>query len=42
MARVRRFWSVKLALSELSNPKQISCQVVSFDLVLDSNFPRHV
>jgi hypothetical protein len=40
MVGVERYCVVKLALSELSRPRQKSCQVMSNDLGLGSNFSR--
>jgi hypothetical protein len=40
MVGVERYCGVKLALSELSSPRQKPCQVVSNDLGLGSNFSR--
>jgi hypothetical protein len=40
MVGVERYCGVKLALSELSSPRQKLCQVVSNDLGLDSNLSR--
>jgi hypothetical protein len=38
MVGVERYCGVKLALSELSSPRQKPCQVVSNDIGLGSNF----
>jgi hypothetical protein len=40
MVGVERYGGRKLALSELSRPRQKPCQVVSNDLGLGSNFSR--
>jgi hypothetical protein len=40
MVGVERYGGEKLALSELSTPRQKLCQVVSNDLGLGSNFSR--